>query len=53
MSKDITALKAQIEKIPFVPFKFSKKKLVEDFKKQIKNNPVNEIRKVYYAEVQP
>ena len=32
---------------------FSKKKLAEDFKKQIKNNPVSEIRQVYYAEVQP
>lgn len=43
-----------IDKIPcFVPFKFSKKKLAEDFKKQIKNNPANEIRQVYYAEVQP
>ena len=44
------SIESAIEKIPFVPFKFSKKKLAEDFKKQIKNNPVSEIRQVYYSE---
>lgn len=41
-----------IDKIPcFVPFSFSKKKLAEDFKRQIAADPDKDFKQTYFVEV--